>query len=66
MKSLSPIFILVFLLLFSWGKLCAQAPGLYINEVSQGPSGAKEYVELIVVGNPTCFTIPTVDARMVY
>lgn len=41
----------------------AQAPGLYINEVSQGPSGTKEYVELIVVGTPTCYTIPTLDLR---
>lgn len=27
---------------------------LVINELSQGPSGSKEYVELLVVGNPTC------------
>ena len=40
-----------------------QAPGLYINEVSQGPSGSKEYVELVVVGTPTCFAIPTLDLR---
>ncbi len=41
----------------------AQTPGLYINEVSQGPSGNKEYVELIAVGTPTCFSIPTLDLR---
>lgn len=44
-------------------QLHAQAPGLYINEVSQGASGTKEYVELIVVGAPTCYTIPTMDLR---
>lgn len=31
---------------------------LFINEVSQGPSGAFEYVELIVVGTPSCQTPP--------
>jgi gliding motility-associated-like protein len=35
---------------------------LIINEVSQGPSGAKEYVELLVIGNPTCAS-STVDLR---
>ncbi len=43
--------------------LNAQAPGLYINEVSQGPSGSKEYVELIVAGTPGCAGIPTLDLR---
>jgi hypothetical protein len=27
---------------------------LVINELSQGPSGSKEYVELVVIGTPTC------------
>lgn len=27
---------------------------LIINEVSQGPSGSKEWVELLVIGNPSC------------
>jgi gliding motility-associated-like protein len=36
---------------------------LIINEVSQGPSGTKEYVELLVVGSPTCNSIPTMDLR---
>lgn len=37
---------------------------LFINEVSQGPSGAKEYVEFVVVGTPTCQTpVPTIDLR---
>ncbi|MEO6305387.1 MAG: SprB repeat-containing protein, partial [Bacteroidia bacterium] len=39
------------------------AQQLIINEVSQGPSGAKEYVELIVVGTPTCNAIPCMDLR---
>src|SRR5437868_3595569 len=36
---------------------------LVINEVSQGASGSKEYVELVVVGTPTCTTIPCFDLR---
>ncbi|HEU4719263.1 MAG TPA: SprB repeat-containing protein, partial [Bacteroidia bacterium] len=44
-------------------ELFSQAPGLYINEVSQGPSGSKEWVELLVVGTPTCYSIPTLDLR---
>ena len=39
---------------------------LVINEVSQGPSGAKEYVELLVVGTPTCNSIPCMDLRGYY
>lgn len=35
---------------------------LIINEVSQGPSGSQEYVELLVIGNPTCAS-STVDIR---
>lgn len=36
---------------------------LLINEVSQGP-GAKEYVEFVVVGTPTCQTpVPCMDLR---
>lgn len=31
---------------------------LFINEVSQGPSGAFEYVEFVVSGNSTCQTPP--------
>lgn len=36
---------------------------LVINEVSQGASGTKEYVELLVTGVPDCSGIPTVDLR---
>ena len=53
-------FALVFLL-FSSAK--AQ---LIINEVSQGPSGSKEYIELLVVSTPSCTTIPCVDLRGFY
>ncbi len=35
---------------------------LIINEVSQG-TGAQEYVELLVVGTPTCSDIPCLDLR---
>ena len=35
---------------------------LIINEVSQGPAGSQEYVEFLVIGNPTC-TSSTVDIR---
>jgi len=50
-------------LLLSWQPLQAQ---LVINEVSQGASGTKEYVELVVTGTPTCSGIPTVDLRNWY
>lgn len=36
---------------------------LVINEVSQGASGSKEYVELLVTGTPSCSGILTVDLR---
>ncbi len=36
---------------------------LVINEVSQGPAGAQEYVELLVTGTPTCNAIPCMDLR---
>lgn len=36
---------------------------LIINELSQGPSGAKEYIELLVTGTPTCNGSNTVDLR---
>jgi len=39
---------------------------LVINEVSQGFAGNQEYVELLVVGTPTCTTIPTYDLRGYY
>ncbi len=52
---------LLVLLLLSFGSNAQQ---LFINEVSQGTSGAKEYVEFLVVGNATCQTpVPTIDLR---
>ncbi len=36
---------------------------LVINELSQGPSGAKEYIELLVTGTPICGGTNTVDLR---
>ncbi|MBA2611209.1 MAG: gliding motility-associated C-terminal domain-containing protein [Bacteroidetes bacterium] len=50
------------LFLFFLSKI-SFAQQLVINEVSQGPSGAKEYVELLVVGSPTCNSIPCMDLR---
>lgn len=47
--------ILAFLFLSGLNLFAQQ---LFINEVSQGPSGAFEYVELIVVGTPSCQTPP--------
>ncbi len=39
---------------------------LVVNEVSQGASGNKEYVEFVVVGSPTCTTVPCFDLRGFY
>ncbi|MGB3946523.1 MAG: PKD domain-containing protein [Bacteroidia bacterium] len=55
------------LLAFVFASLIFSAKAqLIINEVSQGPSGSKEYVELLVVGTPTCSSIPCVDIRGYY
>ncbi len=55
------------LLILCFALFCfvqSKAQQLFINEVSQGPSGAKEYVEFIVVGNPTCTSpAPCLDLR---
>ena len=45
-------------------KLSSQT--VVINELSNGASGSEEYVELLVVGNPTCAGIPTLDMRGYY
>jgi gliding motility-associated-like protein len=63
MKKIVALLFVFTLALCSGIQLHAQAPGLYINEVSQGATGTKEYVELIVVGTPTCYSIPTIDLR---
>lgn len=41
------------------GSSCMQAQGLVVNEVSNGPSGSKEYIELVAVGmsGQSCATI---------
>lgn len=44
-------FVLLFCIVLGNMPLRAQ---LFINEVSNGPSGAQEYVELVVVGTPGC------------
>lgn len=36
---------------------------LIINELSQGPTGNKEYIELLVTGTPVCGAANTVDLR---
>jgi len=52
------------LLIFNIITINFFSQSLVINEVSQGPSGNKEYVELVVVWNPTCVTNkPCVDLR---
>ena len=49
-----------FLIFISFNSISQQ---LLINEISQG-TGAKEYVEFIVAGNPTCQTpVPCADLR---
>ncbi len=55
------LFFLVFAITLFSSKSFSQQ--LVINEVSQGPSGAQEYVELLVVGTPTCNAIPCMDLR---
>lgn len=61
MSKKAHIFLITFLI-----SLTALSQQLVINEVSQGPSGNKEYVELVVVGSPTCNGIPTMDLRGYY
>ncbi|HXB39714.1 MAG TPA: gliding motility-associated C-terminal domain-containing protein [Bacteroidia bacterium] len=56
-------FFIAFVLFSSIGKSQVQ---LVINEVTQGYSGSQEYVELLVVGTPTCNAIPTYDIRNYY
>gem|GEM_PF-703021 len=54
----------VLLLLIVCAGSSAHSQQLIINEISQGPSGAREYVELVVAGTPGCQTpVPTQDLR---
>ncbi len=43
-----------FFLIFGFSFSCFAQNQLMINEVSQGPSGVKEYVEFVVAGNLSC------------
>lgn len=56
--NLKLFFALLFFVFFG-NSLFAQ---LVLNEVSQGPSAAKEYIELIVIGNRSC-SDSTADIR---
>ncbi len=48
-------FFFLFLMAHFFGLLHAQTPSvLVINEISQGASGAQEYIELLVAGTPSC------------
>ncbi|MBS1634325.1 MAG: T9SS type B sorting domain-containing protein [Bacteroidetes bacterium] len=60
-KQILKSLITVFLCLFAFYPSFSQQ--IVVNEVSQGASGAKEYVELLVVGTPTCNAIPCMDLR---
>lgn len=51
-----------FILIFFCNETNAQFQGLIVNEFSQGSSGFKEYIELLVAGNRTC-TDSTADLR---
>lgn len=57
-------FFIALLILFV-NQLFAQNPTLVINEVSNGISGNKEYIELLVIGSPTqpCEAPATLDLR---
>lgn len=54
------------ILLFSFASGLSLKAQLVINEVSQGSAGSQEYVELLVVGTPTCNAIPCMDLRGYY
>lgn len=55
------VFRLVLLFLLSF--LTTKSQQLVLNEVSQGASGAKEYVELVVAGTPSCTGNNSMDLR---
>lgn len=56
---------LTFIVMVFTTKLLAQAPTLVINEVSNGVSGGKEYMEFLVIGPKTnpCEAPATLDLR---
>ncbi len=53
----------IILSLFLFVTAAASHAQLVINELSQGPTGNQEYVELLVTGTPTCGGSNTVDLR---
>lgn len=57
-KKLKKLFLFIALLTF----IKVSNAQLVINELSQGASGAKEYVEFLVIGTPSCDS-STVDLR---
>lgn len=57
------IYILILNVLFA---LTINAQTLIINELSNGSAGSEEYVELLVVGTPTCGVNATMDIRNFY
>lgn len=52
----------ILIVLFFLSTVLQTNAQLIINEVSQGPSGSKEYVELLVYGTPVCDS-QTIDIR---
>ncbi|MDP2386469.1 MAG: hypothetical protein Q8M29_08860 [Bacteroidota bacterium] len=48
------------------GISTSTAQTIAINELSNGSSGTKEHVELLVIGTPDCLGIPTLDMRGYY
>ncbi len=62
-KILKKAAVACFFLLFSVSYSKAQ---LIINEVSQGPTGSQEYVELLVVGTSSCTSVSCLDLRGYY
>lgn len=54
-RILMVLIIYVLLIIFSIVKSYGQ--GVFINEVSQGESGNKEYIELLVVGSEKCSVV---------
>jgi hypothetical protein len=45
-------YVLAFIFLLNLSYHAGNAQGLYVNEVSNGPSGYQEYIELVVTGPP--------------
>ena len=64
MRKLYLLLLLFFVTTF-YAPIFAQS--LMLNEISQGPSGNKEYIEMVVTWNPSCLpAIPCIDLRGYY